>query len=341
MQLLATHSVLSPQALTKYVLSGYDIAPVSGCHIYARGVNDTYWVETTDKRYMLRIYVLGWRTESEIQYELDAISHLASKGLAVAEAVPDRCGKFIQLLGAPEGERYAVLFQFAWGKEMDDEATEAEDSFAYGKTVALIHEHSTDFKSDHKRFNLDAMHLIDEPMARIKPFLNYRPSDLAELESLASYLKEWLDQNGPHLEKGFCHGDFHGGNGHMNQSEITFFDFDCCGHGWRAYDAAVFRWNARLRKKEDRKWPEFIRGYRSVRQFSDVETNATGIFIAIRHIWLMGLHTELAPSHGRGWMNDQYFTRQREFLKAWKAEFMQAHGKFNSPLDSDAVRLSA
>jgi thiamine kinase-like enzyme len=40
------------------------------------------------------------------------------------------------------------------------------------------------------------------------------------------------------LEIGFCHGDFHGGNACQKDGSFTFYDFDCCGWGYRAYDLA-------------------------------------------------------------------------------------------------------
>jgi Ser/Thr protein kinase RdoA (MazF antagonist) len=74
-------------------------------------------------------------------------------------------------------------------------------------------------------------------------------------------------------------GDFHGWNVHMAQDHmLTVFDFDCCGVGWRAYDIAVLRWGARLRGKEQARWPSFLCGYGEVRRLSDLNIQATPYF---------------------------------------------------------------
>ena len=95
---------------------------------------------------------------------------------------------------------------------------------------------------------------------------------------------------------GLCHGDFHGWNAHYHADTLTFFDFDDCGYGWRAYDLAVFRWDARLDEKEDERWEAFVKGYRSKREISDADLKLTTTFMAIRDIWLMGCLLYTSPS---------------------------------------------
>lgn len=321
-----THSVLSSEALIETLHVNYEIGDITDCQLFARGANDTYMIETTVRPYMLRIYTHEWRSISEIHYELDAINHLASKGQLVSAPIVNRQGSFVFSVNAPEGERHAVLFQYASGRDLNYrvDASDNQDAFKYGQSVALVHKNSADFKSNQKRFKLDAVHLIDEPIANIRSLLKHRPNDMSQLEDQVGRLKKWLEQNSPYLESGFCHGDFHGGNGHINENGITFFDFDCCGNGWRAYDSAVVRWRARLTGSEDRLWPEYLRGYNSVRAMADEDLTATEMFVAIRHIWLMGFHARHTSRHGRGLMNAQYFDRQIGFLREWDTGFMQA-----------------
>lgn len=316
-----THSVPSPQALVNHVLSGYAIAPVVDCRFYLQGINDTYLVTTTEAQYVLRVYCMGWRTTGNIQYELDVLNHLTKKRIPVADPVAKPDGSFVHFIDALEGRRAAVLFRFAPGRELIYDDTEARTSYEYGKAVAQIHLASSDFQAMHDRFALDSRHLITDPLSRVAPLLKHRPDDLTYIQELATFLQEWLRKHSEDLERGFCHGDFHGGNAHMGNDGITFFDFDCCGVGLRAYDIAVFRWCARLNMKESTRWPEFLRGYQSIRCLNDSEIRATDMFVAIRHIWLLGLHAGLSHSKGSGWLNDQYFNRHMKFLKEWDAEY--------------------
>ena len=102
--------------------------------------------------------------------------------------------------------------------------------------------------------------MIEEPLKRIKPYLKDRESDWKFLSSYASILTNNISSiQSELLDIGLCHGDFHNGNAHVLNGELTFFDFDCCGIGFRAYDLAVYKLSARLVKKEEQSWLPFIK----------------------------------------------------------------------------------
>jgi len=165
---------------------------------------------------------------------------------------------------------------------------------------------------------------LDRSLQSIHPLLVHRPNDWEYLVTLAEKLQLHV-QDVPldSLESGFCHGDLHGGNAHIDQDKtLTFFDFDCCGLGWRAYDIAVFRWDARLRGKEQERWKAFLPGYREERELSTTDIQAVPYFVAIRQLWLMGLHTSNGQDWGFGWMNDRYFDQAITFFRAWETEFL-------------------
>jgi Ser/Thr protein kinase RdoA (MazF antagonist) len=114
----------------------------------------------------------------------------------------------------------------------------------------------------------------------------------------------------------FCHGDFHGWNAHVDETQqLTFFDFDCCGKGWRAYDIATFFWGARIRDKHKKRCSNFLRGYTEVRQLSDADLASIPYFVAVRHIWLVGVLAANGSDLGFGWMDDKYMDRQ---IKLWR-----------------------
>lgn len=317
-----THSILSTKALTADILPDYDIGTPKECKFLNRGLNDTYLVRTTTEKYILRVYRAGWRSHSDIHYELETLLHLKRLNVPVSAPVLRKDGKLLHTVAAPEGSRNIVLFTYAVGKEPAYAANEESESYQYGRTVAQIHLETDGFRSQHQRFHLDLEHLLDAPLKSIRPLLLHRPDDWEYLQVLSEKLRQHVVSIPlSSLENGFCHGDFHGWNAHIDQDGIlTFFDFDCCGYGWRAYDIAVFRWGARGSGKEKERWPHFLRGYREVRPISEVDVQATWYFVAIRHFWLLGLHTSNGQDWGFGWMNDQYFDGAIKFFREWEAE---------------------
>ncbi|GAH43757.1 unnamed protein product [marine sediment metagenome] len=247
-------STLSAMALLSQVLPNYDIVAPDECKLFNIGLNDTYVVRTKDnKRYILRVYRACMRSLSDISYEMDILNHLNNKGVAVSVPLRRKDGRFVRSLAAPEGNRYVALFTYAQGKELtyNDES----QAFQYGKAVAHVHAATEDFTSQYSRFPLDLRYLIDTPLKSIQPLLVHRMQDWDYLQKLANRLHELIKALPMSiLEKGFCHGDFHGMNANItDEGIITFYDFDCGGPGWRAYDVAVFRWALRRFQEKENK----------------------------------------------------------------------------------------
>jgi Ser/Thr protein kinase RdoA (MazF antagonist) len=249
--------------------------------------------------------------------------HLDRKGVPVAAPIARKDGTFWRELNAPEGPRHVVLFRYATGQELSQDR---DQNYLYGRAVAEVHALTDDFASQHRRFHLDLQHLLDQPLVAIEPFLVHRPDDWSYLQRIAELLRERITSLPlDRLDHGFCHGDFHGGNAHIDDREtITFFDFDCGGPGWRAYDIAVFRWGPWGR--ESAAWEAFLKGYTERRPLSDLNLAAVPLFVAARHIWLLGLHTGNSQDWGCGWLNDDYFDDGGaggfRFLREWEAEHL-------------------
>ncbi len=127
------------------------------------------------------------------------------------------------------------------------------------------------------------------------------------------------------LEWGVCHGDFQGANCHATADEtVTFFDFDCCGAGWRAYDLATFRWAVTMNGADNALWTAFIAGYRERRLVRDADWDVIPTFVPIRHLWWMGTHIAHRSKWGAKWQGDRYVDQGLAFLRTWSAEHWEA-----------------
>ncbi len=319
------YSTLSPQALATEVLPDFGLDNISDCRLYSTGFNDTYKVKTGQgSTYYLRAYRLRWRTLADIQYELDVLNHLHHKGFPAARPVPREDGSFYCEVPAPEGTRYLALFTEAKGNEVSYGQEPEKIALEYGQAVARMHNALDDFSSPHKRFHIDIDHLIDKPLRNIEPFLAHRPDDWAYLQQLAGSVRQRiLDLPASALEQGFCHGDLQGYHANATESgALTFFDFDCGGYGYRAYDLAVFRWCARREEQEDLRWEPFLRGYRERRPLNDLDVRAIPLFVFTRYLWHMGVHTQNSPDWGFGPLNDEYFDGRLKQLRQVEADYL-------------------
>lgn len=308
---LVTYSTVSPQSLTEHILPLYDIGAIEECTFLYRGMNDTYHVVTAINEYVLRVYRFGWRTMADIEFELDLLCHLEKQHAPISAPVIAKDRKRLHWINAPEGNRAVVLFSFAPGIPLNYEDRGPEQALIYGRAMARLHNSMTPFQSVHQRYELDIDHLLDRPMAVIISNLRHRPEDLEYLKLLSNMLRQQLKSLPPNsLKSGVCHGDLHGGNAHITEDgQLTFFDFDCCGNGWHVYDLATFQWGARAREKLEDLWLPFLQGYREFRLIDEQEIALIPSFVAVRQIWLLGLHIERTSVTGRGWADEHFLDR--------------------------------
>lgn len=319
-----TYSTLSVQALVADVLPEYGVDDAVNCEFYSTGFNDTYRVKTArGSMFYLRAYRLPWRSLADIEYELDALDHLHRQRVSVIRPLPRQDGQFIRAVPAPEGQRYIAVFTEAPGKEITYDENPERVAYTYGQAVARIHNAVQDFTSPHARFHIDLDYLIDTPLRNIEPFLSHRADPWAYLQQFAATLRQRiLDLPANALEQGFCHGDMQGYHAHVAaDGTLTFLDFDCCGFGYRAYDLAVFRWCGRLEEQEEVRWEPYLRGYREIRPLNDLDVLAVPLFVGARYIWHMGVHTQNAPDWGCGFLNDKYFDRRLDQLRAVETDY--------------------
>ena len=320
-----TYSTLCTNALATDVLSHYGLGAIKYCRLHSVGINDTYKVRVVEgATYYLRVYRSRWRSLTDVQFELDALLHLHRKGVSVARPLAREDGRVISELRAPEGRRCAVLFAEARGELPSYDSDPEPKAFAYGQAVARLHNALQDFSSPHARFPIDLDHLIDAPLRNIEPFLSRRAGDWAYVQQFAGTVRERiLDLPAGALELGFCHGDLQGFHHHIaRDGTMTFFDFDCCGPGYRAYDLAVFRWCARLEGQEHVWWEPYLMGYRQERRLDELDVQAIPLFVCARYVWHIGLHAENAVDWGYGGLNDKYFDRRLGYLRAAEADFL-------------------
>lgn len=321
-------SILSPEALARDILPGFGIGPVADCKFYSGGFNHTYRVKTADGgTYYLRAYRLRWRTQADIELELDALNHLMKGGFPAIRPVPFKDGQVYCSVNAPEGRRLLALFTEAPGMEASYDADPAGCAGRYGRAVAQMHHALDDFSSPHPRFRLDLAHFTDQPLQNIQPFLTHRPHDWEFLQKFASRLRQRiLGQPAEMLEQGFCHGDLQGYHAKISpDGTLTFYDFDCGGFGYRAYDLAVFLWCCRLEDAVAVRWAPFLKSYRETRPINERDVQAIPLFVCARYLWHMGVHTQNSYDWGIDFLNENYFNDHLTRLRQAYADYLEGN----------------
>lgn len=321
------YSQLSREGLLNYLLHHYEIREPAELHFWLRGMNDTYVLNTEGEKAIFRVYRTD-RSQSEIAFELELLQELHRRGVAVSVPIADREGRWIQAFSVPEGIRYGVMFSYAPGEER--RISTMEDSWIVGRAAAEIHKASDGFACGHVRGELDFVHLIDKPLNILQSRMAHRREDFEYLCGVIARLREKLEElirEG--LDWGICHGDLHGNTNaaFAENGELTHYDFDLCGYGWRAYDIAEFRLAREIHCGDDHEeaeclWQSFMEGYSEVRRLDERDLRAVPLFIGLRQLWLFSLCFSEAELTGCIETDEGFIDSKLDECRSWEARYL-------------------
>jgi Ser/Thr protein kinase RdoA (MazF antagonist) len=313
------YSTLSSDAVRDLVLPVYDVGSTVECSLLNRGLNDTYLVGSDGHRWVLRIYRRTWRTEEAIRGEVAALVQLGGRGVPLAAPISRTDGEWLTPVAAPEGLRWAVLFRWVGG--VQPKYIDATHAKLYGQVAARLHIAADNLPSCTGRMPLDSSYLLKKPVEVLRPLLNSRPLLATRFEALLDRTAARLEQAREQLSDwGFCHGDLHGGNAHVDGDRLALFDFDCCGLGWRVYDLATYRWAARLRGVAEKAWAPFINAYLEARPAAANTLEHVPLFVLLRDIWLQGYFAWSAVETGTSYQTDRYVENLISFWEQIESE---------------------
>jgi Ser/Thr protein kinase RdoA (MazF antagonist) len=305
-------SILSPAYLAEFVVKHYGFDGKTTCRILKTGINHSYLIATSDKKYVLRVYYHNWRKENEIKEELQLLDYLKGNDILVSYPIKDCNEKYINRIPALEGERFAVLFSFAEGEAI---RTPSEGvSYSLGVTMAKMHQLT--INKSVERTGYDANTLVDWAFQSAKKHFTEPSIEMEYFERANSIISsEFKNADTSYLRYGIVHLDLWYENMKVkNDSQITFFDFDNCGNGWLfldiAYSLLTLYRNEPIKENFESKRDSFFRGYESVTSISEEEKRL--IPYGGLAIWLhyTGIHIQRFND-----FSNQFLSQ--EFLKFW------------------------
>ena len=268
-----TASTLSETDLGNFVKEKYNFNENSECKLFRTGVNHTYFLSDTIKKFVVRVYCHQWRTKIEIQEELELLKLLQNHNLSISFPITDKDGNYIQEINAPEGIRYAVVFSFAEGEKMRFMTNETCSEI--GSLMAKIHNITANKKIERITYNSDI--LLNKSYDYLKSYFSEDLDEMKYLKEIGvkisrNFEKSNLSEN----QKGIVHLDIWYDNLSVNSdNEITIFDFDNCGNGLLILDIAYFCKQLFFiesdKKVYESKVESFLNGYRKERNLSDNE----------------------------------------------------------------------
>lgn len=268
-----SNSTLSEKELGDFVINKYNLNEKFECKLFRTGVNHTYFISNSTRKYVVRVYCHNWRTKTEIQEELSLLKLLKKNKLSVSYPIPDKEGNLIQEINAPEGLRYIVLFSFAEGEKM--RFMNNETCYEIGSLMAKIHNITANKSINRVNYNSEL--LLKKSYDQLTCFFAEDLTEMKYLKELDFEVSKTFEKvNHSKFQKGIVHLDIWYDNLSVkNDKEITIFDFDNCGNGLLILDIGYFCKQLFFiesdKEKYEIKIESFLNGYRKNRGLSEEE----------------------------------------------------------------------
>ncbi len=317
------YSTLAPQAVLNQVVPNYEIPAVQACQFWHRGLSDVYLIETLGQPYILRISHCHWRNRSEIEFELELLDFLRDQNVPVAYPLRTKDDHLFIEINAPEGKRYASLFIYAPG-EIPIGDLDVDQALTLGRTVAQLHQVGADFEPSVERQALTLDYLLDDSWRSLSLFLEAEDAEFVQgaIADIKEALKDF-PQTAPYWV--VCWGDPHSGNAHFTpDNQITMFDFDQCGYGWRAFEIGKFRQLALTTGISPTVRKAFLEGYSSLNPLTEFELAAIPAFTQMAHIWVWSISLTYAIRHNYSRLDHSYFRVRSNQLKRFRSHDWEA-----------------
>lgn len=320
-------STIAGDEILSVLVDGYGYSKDNAmCLLEYRGVNDIYKYTNSSVSLFLKIYARKEVDREAIAAEVEVVNFLRQSGLSVAFPIATVNGQYLVPFDTPEGARFGVLFSEAEGVPYNNDALDDQEIGAIGKLISTMHAMLDAMPTAPRRWKLDEGLFLDLSLEILEQFSRFNKQiDLPFLTDVVKELKTQIRAKGANWKWGICHGDIYTGNIHRNErGELTIFDFDFCGYGWRAYDVASFLGNfgdgirAEAIDKRKRRLDSFRRGYEYAGGLSESEVEAVyKVFVPFRRIFNLGyLYDSLLNVWGNRLRNQQ-ISYDLKLLKEW------------------------
>ena len=288
------NTLLTADEALEIIQKHYNCGDVDYCMHVRRGFNDTYLVDTGQKKFIFRLYLSGKyyiESDNAYRFELNLIQHLHAQGVPVANVVPTSEGELLGVAELPGGKRPFALFHYAEGIPLSRDSVTVKQGHQMGVVLANLHLAADSFATEYERYKLDLKYLVDEPLRLISE--GEKRAEPDEGIKRGRYIIEKLEPLEPYIERinsigtgggrfGIIHADMHLGNIHFRGDELTVFDFDHCAYGWRAYDLAISYGLPKAQRAS------MLEGYESRRPLSTEERDSLQDLGNLRNLWDIG-----------------------------------------------------
>ncbi len=314
-------SILSARYLSGWVQEYFfPTDAVVFCKLLKSGINDTYSVQCSTGRFVLRIYAYSWRTPLAIEEELKLLNVLHGARLPISVPVMHNGGQYILPIDAPEGERYAVLFTHAPGSKQQQLPAALHQQV--GNMMARMHQTTMGMELNRPDYTADT--LLLQSLPQIAACLPAHTPEMQWLQRTQTQMLALLaDVDTKNLPKGIVHMDVWFDNMNItDDGQATLFDFDFCGNGWLCTDVAYYLMQLFYTERDaavcTQKTEAFMKGYEAIRPLMPQERALLPALGVSMYFFYLGIQCARFENWSSMFVNEAYLAGYvNRIVKPW------------------------
>lgn len=291
---------LASNALQSYGLADAKISSL------AYRENMTFAVDAGDRgKFALRVHQHGYRTDAQVQSELDYMEYLNSEGVRTPELVRTDNGQSFMIAEHPHvpEPRQCDLFQWIDGAPLrhlfEPPARSIEETARHyasaGRLTAAIYNASEKWKlpENFERLAWDENGILGK-QAHLGDFRKIKKATDEQrglLDDLAAKLGEDLAAFGKSADRyGLSQSDLLPENLMVCEDGLRIIDFDDAGYSWVMFDIATAFWDLTESEYFEPCFAAFVGGFRELRELPDEHLAMMPTFTLARLMSYLG-HT--------------------------------------------------
>lgn len=290
--------LLASAGLRYWGLQDAEVSPV------AYRENMTFAVDAGDRgRFALRIHQAGYRTDAQIQSELDYMEFLNEKGIPTPRVVraSDESSFVVVAHAEVEEPRQCDLFEWIDGKPLrisgeppDMEVPEAAKLYAQvGRQAAALYNATEEWKRPagfvRPVWDVEGIFGVSANLGNFRASVQLSDSQRTFLDELAARLAADLDAFGKTPDRwGLSQGDFLSENVMVCEDGLRLVDFDDAGEGWYLFDIATALFDLTGSEYFDPCLAGYVAGFRELRDLPEEHLQMLPAFILARVLSYLG-----------------------------------------------------
>jgi Ser/Thr protein kinase RdoA (MazF antagonist) len=298
-------------ALPEWGLAGSEVSPV------AYRENMTFRVDSAKGAFAFRVHQANYRTDRQIQSELDLMAYLNGVGIRTPVVVPTTAGATFTTVSTPAVPEPRQCDLFEWiegrplrrtGEAFSTPLEELERSYVeVGRIAASIHNALEKWERpagfDRPAWDCEGIFGESAHLGDFRRLTDIGDEQRRLLLAIAEKLKDVLGDFGQGSDRfGLSHGDFLAENVFVCEDGIRLLDFDDAGESWFLFDLTTAVFDLLEAPSFQPCMDAIVSGYRELRPLPQEHLRIVPAFVLARILSYLGWCAKKAHMPQATWM---------------------------------------